>query len=332
MFNRRTHEIKPLMKNLDKTSEEYKDLDTEQAAIKLSLNGGIFGKLGSVYSWQYDPLQKYRITINCQLKLLELTESLYINGAIIHSANTDGVVIEYSPDIKDKIDKVHKDWEDKYNYILEDTNYNRIFFSTVNDYLAEIINNKGEIIKYKYKGDFEIDKDWHKNHSNRIVSIAIARKCLFDISPEETIRNHMYVTEYEDIGVKAYGIYDFCASVRARGDAKYQTRQWSKGEYIINALPKTNRYFISNTGVELLKVLPPNMNAKDNIAEHRKKYPNQLDLFMFDDDVIVHEDRISQVEAGQKVTMFNRYYEDDYNLNIRYYINECNKILNEKVK
>src|SRR5690606_29881035 len=65
MFNRRTYEIKPVLDKLKKEGKKntdiYKELDTEQASIKLSLNGGIFGKLGSIYSWQYDPIQKYKI-------------------------------------------------------------------------------------------------------------------------------------------------------------------------------------------------------------------------------------------------------------------------------
>lgn len=39
-YDRRTFEIKPLMKSLDKSSKEYIELDAEQASIKLSLNGG----------------------------------------------------------------------------------------------------------------------------------------------------------------------------------------------------------------------------------------------------------------------------------------------------
>jgi len=296
----------------------------ENYGMKIALNSA-YGKSNDVYSFLYDPKFTMFITVNGQLLLSLLTENILLGTkAELLQANTDGISIKVPRTEYNAVKQLMKKWEELTSLELEEVEYKAMFISNVNNYIAVTTDGKA-----KYKGFYEIDKQYHKNHSNRIVSIAIARKCLFDISPEETITNHMHVTEYEDINVKAYGIYDFCASVRARGDAKYKTRHWTQGEYVINDLPKTNRYFVANQGVELLKVLPPNMNAKDCIAEHREKYPNQLDLFMFDEDVIVRKERVSQVEAGQKVNMFNRYYEDDYDLNIKYYIQEANKILNK---
>jgi hypothetical protein len=310
--------------NMFETRKTFAKNTPENYGMKIALNSA-YGKSNDVYSFLYDPKFTMFITVNGQLLLSMLTENILLGTkAELLQANTDGISIKVPRTEYDTVKQLMKQWEELTSLQLEEVEYKAMFISNVNNYIAVTVDGKA-----KYKGSYEIDKQYHKDHSNRIVSIAIARKCLFDISPEETIKNHMYMTEYEDIGVKAYGIYDFCASVRARGDAKYQTRMWSKGQYVIIDLPKTNRYFVSNNGVELLKVLPPNMNAKDNIAEHREKYPNQLDLFMFDDDVIERKERVSQVEAGQKITMFNRYYKDDYDLNIRYYINECNKILNK---
>lgn len=237
MFNRRTNEIKPLMKTLDKSSKEYKELDTEQAGIKLSLNGGIFGKLGSEYSWQYDPLQKYKITINCELKLLMLIEKFNLNNITIHSANTDGVVIEYSQKQKELVSKIHKWWENKFNYVLEDTYYNQIIFSSVNDYIAEIIDPiTGSISKIKYKGDFEIDKEWHKNNSQRIVPIALSKYFLEGIPVKETIMNHN-------------DIYDFCIGRKARGSKYWITTR----EEPIEIKDKVIRYYISNNQQKLFK-------------------------------------------------------------------------------
>jgi hypothetical protein len=45
----------------------------------------------------------------------------------------------------------------------------------------------------------------------------------------------------------------------------------------------------------------------------------------------VHNDgRESNIEAGWLITVFNKYLQKsmkDYNINYRYYINECNKII-----
>ena len=263
-----------------------------------------------------------------QLSLIMLCERMHLIGVQLISANTDGIVIQYHKDQKDAVNKVHKEWEEITGYILEDTDYERIFFSNVNNYLAEIIDSNGDIVKHKYKGTYEIDKDWHKDHSNRIVSIAVARACLFEIPPEDTIRNHMNIDHYDDIGVDAHGIYDFCSSVRARGDAKYETQQLIGNELINTSLPKTNRYFVSNNGVYLKKILPP-LEGKDPIENYRKNNPQQLDLFHFTDDVVIEKPRESFIEANYQVTIFNRAFNGPFDINEKYYINECNKILDK---
>lgn len=113
----------------------------------------------------------------------------------------------------------------------------------------------------KLKGCFEIDKDPHKNHSQRVVAIAAVRELLYDIPHKETIKNHMSVTEYPELltkqsgfkdlqPIKAYGLYDFCKEVRAKGQGKkgksklYLDTIGQKREKI----QKVNRYYLSPDG------------------------------------------------------------------------------------
>lgn len=238
-FTKRNTVLKPKMATLEYKSKEYNDLDDEQAVIKLSLNGGAFGGLGSKYSWQYDPLQKYRITINCQLKLLMLIEALDLAGIAIHSANTDGVVIEYYKDTKPTVDKIHKEWEDKFGYILEETFYKQVIFSTVNDYIAEITNEDySETLKLKFKGDFEVDKDYHKNNSQRIVPYAIKEYFINGTPIVDTITNHK-------------DIFDFCIGRKSTKKYKYSM---IKGDDRIDIPDKVVRYYIAANGYKMFKI------------------------------------------------------------------------------
>lgn len=92
-------------------------------------------------------------------------------------------------------------------------------------------------------------------------------------------------------------------------------------------LARMNRYYVSNEGSELIKKLPP---LEKNYMVATDKFPdNQMNIFDIVDDVRVEpEDRESNIEAGWKCTLFNKYNEDKYDINYNYYVLECEKIIN----
>src|SRR5690606_25857146 len=144
LFDERVLEMKPKMKTLDINSAEYKFLDAKQEAYKLGMNGGGYGKTGSSYSWQYDPLVMLKVTFRGQLSLLMLIEMYYLEDIEVISANTDGIVIHYPEEKSDIVLKIHKEWESITEYMLEDTCYKQIVFNSVNSYMAEIIDEKSK--------------------------------------------------------------------------------------------------------------------------------------------------------------------------------------------
>ena len=316
-FDRRNVVLKPLMSKLKKegkkNDQEYIDADTEQAVIKLSLNGGAFGKLGSEYSWQYDPLQKYKITINCELKLLILIEEFDLAGIQIHSANTDGVVIEYREDQEEIVQKIHDDWEERFGYILEDTNYNKIVFNSVNDYIAEIIDPKTKERQYlKFKGDFEIDKDWHKNNSQRIVPIALKEYFINGVPIKDTIRNIGFKFENTEGKSEQTSIYDYCIGVKK---AKGQTYHWVKQGETVEINDKVIRYYIDNSNNKLFK---------EYVEKKRKAKGNEITLF----EVTADGKKLEAVSKGFNAQLFMDYEDkEDFNLNYSYYEQECMKII-----
>lgn len=325
LFEERSYKLKPELKKLQKSDKKYSYINSKQNAYKLGMNGGGYGKTGDKYSWQYDPMVIMKTTFKGQLSLIMLIEMLYNGGCEIISANTDGVVVKYKKSIKEKIDKIHKDWEKITKYILENTRYNRIIFRDVNNYIADICDENGKHIKYKQKGTYEIDRDYHKNHSKRIVAIAAFNKFIHNIEPEITIKNHLNNKDYPFC--KNYGIYDFCLGAKMKGQNKLFARTYKLTGISEQLLDKMTRYYVSNEGYELIKKLPP---LKKNYQTETDKAPsNQINIFDEIKDVKIEpKDRETNIEAGWKCTIFNKYKDSPYDINYDYYIQEANKIIN----
>ena len=271
-------------------------------ALKLSLNGGSFGKTNEEYNWQYDPRVTYSVTIGSQIDLLMLIESLEVGGFHVISANTDGVVCLIDKTKIDKYYEICKEWE---NIVgnetlgqLEYVQYRLLAQSSVNDYIA--IKDNNEI---KTKGDFVSEFELHKNKSARIVPLALQAYFKDGANIEEFIKN-------------GKNIFDYCLGTKSHFGAKFVSYNQKSGEEV--KLQKVNRYYISTDGTNLLKRLKP---------LEGKKGTKQLDIF----GVINDGTRQSEVEAGWLTTIYNKHIENneikDYNIDYSFYINKANKII-----
>ena len=234
MFNKRL-ELKPLAK-------KDKKIAGIVGALKLAVNS-VYGKSSDMLSWLYDRQLTMFTTITGELSLLMLIEAYELAGINVISANTDGVTILVKNTSFDTMTAINKWWMDVTQYELERTDYQKIIFSTVNDYLA--IKTNGEI---KKKGDFLTDFELHKNKSARIVPIALERYFVNDIPVADTIHNHT-------------NIYDFCLRQKASKDFHYEGVANGK-KTVYN---KLIRYYVSNKGEKLLKVKNP--ECQSNAAD-----------------------------------------------------------------
>lgn len=297
-YDYRLNVLKPQLKELEYKSDQWNKVNDEQAVYKLAMNGGGFGKLGSAYSWQYDPLAKYRVTMGCELSLLMLIEAFLMRGIEVVSVNTDGVVIHYANEKQPVVDKIHKWWEEKTQMLLEDTHYNNLVFSSVNDYIAVIVDPKTDkVSKIKYKGDFEIDKEHHKNNSQRIVPIALKEYFVNNVSPKDVIGHLGY--KFENGGKEEMvTIYDYCIGRKKTSSCDYWLVQAGKAHKLDD---KVVRYYIAKTKDTLLK----------------KYTKGKL------------EGRYTKINAGFNVKMFMEYFgSHDYKVDKNYYFNEVRKVIN----
>lgn len=305
-YDYRTGILKPQLKKLKYGSDEYNLINSEQEAYKLSLNGGGFGKLGSSFSWQFDPLAKYKTTIGGELKMLMLIEDFFLAGFDIISVNTDGVVIMYPKEKQNEVDKIHKEWEKLTTYILEDTFYKQIIFSSVNDYIAEIIDIKtGDTIKLKFKGDFEIDPEPHKNNSQRIVPIALKEYFINGVEPRDIISNLGYKFKNSKNKDEETSIYDYCIGKKRDKNQLYHYVEKNKTTEIND---KVIRYYIVDSNKSQNKLFKEYLSGKRADKANGKA--------------------LESMNKGFNHMLFMDYEDkDDYMINYIYYIQECIKII-----
>jgi len=258
---------------------------------KLAMNGGGFGKTNEINSWQYDPFVTFSVTLDNQFLLLMLAEKAFLNGINVISLNTDGIVCFLKKDQLEIYNSICKEWMKITEFILEDTYYTKYIRSSGNDYIAETIN--GEI---KYKGDYEIDKELHKNKSSRIIPIALKEYFINNKPIEDTIRNHK-------------NIFDFCIGMRAKQDAHFELRKIVSGKLVKEKLQKTIRYFISNSGCNIYKIYSDGRVSSLNVNPIKGKSWYKTLLNKYD----------------QNTNYIN-------NVNFNYYIYETKKIIQQVEK
>ena len=233
MFDKRL-ELKPLAK-------KDKRIKGIVGALKLAVNS-VYGKSSDMQNWIYDRQLTMFTTITGELSLMMLIEKYETNDIHVISANTDGVTIKIKKDLIPLMHEINEWWSDLTQYELERTDYSKIIFSTVNDYLA--IKTDGEI---KKKGDFLTDFELHKNKSARIVPIALEHYFVSGIPVDETIRNHS-------------NLYDFCLRQKATRSFHYEGTNRLTGE--VTVYDKLIRYYISTDGEKILKVKNPECQTR----------------------------------------------------------------------
>jgi len=181
------------------------------------------------------------VTVNNQLFLLMLAEKYLNSGIEVISTNTDGCVAKYRPDQRELIYSIDRKWEKLTGHTLEYAEYSKFIQTSVNDYIS--LKTNGEL---KHKGDFEIDKELHKDTSMRIVSLAVQEYFINNIPIVDTITNHT-------------DIFDFCLAVRMTKDWVASYKYIENQDIISKDLSKTVRYYASKRGGLLFKT-----HIKDN--------------------------------------------------------------------
>lgn len=194
-------------------------------------------KSNDKFSFLYDPLYTMKTTLNGQFMLAMLCEQLVnkLEDITILQVNTDGITVKIRKSDINLYYEICKSWESYTKLTLEYVEYSKMIIRDVNNYIA--VTTKGKV---KYKGAFEIDKDFHKDNSFKIIPIALSEYFVNNIPIEETILKHT-------------NIYNFCGRQKFKGQDYGTTSTIINNNIVIDKQQKVTRYYISNKGSSFIK-------------------------------------------------------------------------------
>ncbi len=225
--------------------EVYRDLRTqrlgyakntaENAMLKLALNG-TYGKSNDQFSIFYDPKFTMTITLSGQMVISLLAEWLLtVEGVRIIQVNTDGITVYMPRSAKARVDEICKAWEQGTRLQLEYVEYQKMVVRDVNNYLAHKMN--GEV---KRKGAYEYDIEWHQDGSMLVVP-AVAEQVLIHGAPlRETL-------------IQWSNKLDFMGRIRVPRNSRLELHI----DGAVVPLENTQRYYVSTSGGQMVKVMPP---------------------------------------------------------------------------
>ncbi len=200
-------------------------------ALKIAVNS-VFGKLGYEYFWLYDPRAFLAVTINGQLLLLSLIESLERAGIRVLSANTDGILSSIPLELESAYNAICRAWEERTGFSLEYTDYSRYIQKDVNNYLG--ISESGKV---KAKGIFIENRPLSDSYRAPVIARAIRAWFLEGTPPEDTLS-----AESSIMG------FSYVFKPGEKFSMVYETAEGEKPS------PRVNRYYIGKRGGRLVKL------------------------------------------------------------------------------
>jgi hypothetical protein len=230
-----------IYKHLYEQRKTYPKGSAENAMLKLALNG-VYGDSNSAFSVFYDPLFTMSITLNGQLLLCKLAESLMqIDGLQLIQVNTDGLTVRIPRVNKHSVDVVRALWEEMTKLELEEALYKSMMIRDVNNYIAVYENDK-----VKRKGAYEYNIGWHQNAGGLVIP-KVAEKVLIEGAPiRETVE------QWPEI-------MDFMLRTKVPRSSYLAIEH----DGVPSQLQNITRYYIAQGGGRLFKWMPPTKTKPD---------------------------------------------------------------------
>ena len=244
----------------------------ENAMLKLALNG-VYGDSNNKYSPFYDPQYTMTITINGQLMLCMLAEKLMgIDQLRLLQINTDGLTVKVPRSKIDEVESINREWERITKLDLERADYSRMFIRDVNNYVAEYTDGK-----LKRKGKYEYELEWHQNHSSLVVQKAVEANLIHGQDIRDFIDNHD-------------NVFDFMLRVKVpRG---------SRLMFGDQQIQNTTRYYISDSGKNFTKIMPPLKRKPEQGERHFRINAGWKGVPVNDMRIIDHRDILIDIDTN----------------------------------
>lgn len=250
IFVKLIHWLKETRINAKHSEEEFIDgipKDILAQVLKIVINS-IYGKLGYEEGDICDRLAVLKVTINGQLMIMMLCESLELAGIEIISANTDGIVVKLYKKDKEVFERISTEWKQLTKLDADSEEYKCYINRDINNYLIEEINGK-----ISYKGalnPFMYAVDLQKGYDMPIVAQAVVNYFLYNKPILETL--------YE-----ANNILDFCKTQNI--GKQFHTEYYPFGSLESIKIQRNIRFYVSNKGGSVFKV-NNNTNSKNNLC------------------------------------------------------------------
>lgn len=308
---------------------KHKKGTVENASFKLAANG-TYGNSNNKFSVFYDPKYTMTITINGQLMLCMLAESLLsVPSVQLVQINTDGVTYMIDADQLERAKEIEKQWEAYTCLVLEDNYYSDMWIRDVNNYVARDIKGKvkqkgaywhPDTMNYAESISENSPPAWHKDLSALIIMKAAVIAMTQGIPPEVYIRMHT-------------NPFDFM--LRAKVDRSSNLMLGDR------ELQRTSRYYVALQGDSLVKISPPAKGAQ--IGDYRRRNgisdvewtrvlaeiaPGTWDERIHTKNRSKYETREMSIQAGFKCAECNDSSNFQFdNVNYDWYIQEANKLI-----
>ena len=160
-----------------KQMKDYTVADT----LKIVVNS-VYGLLKYQFGWFFDPKALYSVTLNGQLFILMIIESLENRGIPVVYANTDGWMAKCPVNKIEEMKTLMSKWSGYFDIPLEDEPIDKMLLRDVNNY--SLITTNGT---FKQKGEFIIKPKLGKSYNAPIIALAIHEWFYNNVKLEETI-------------------------------------------------------------------------------------------------------------------------------------------------
>ena len=237
VFVKLIHWLKETRVTAKHSKEDYIDgipKDVLAQVLKIVINS-IYGKLGFEKGDICDRLAVLKVTINGQLMIMMLCESLELAGIEVVSANTDGIVVKLHKKNKAKFEEIADEWKRLTKLDADSEEYRCYINRDINNYVIEELNGK-----VSYKGALHPTMyavDLQKGYDMPIVAQAVVDYFLNDKPILETL--------YE-----CKNILDFCKTQNVGRQFHVEFTVGTKREI----LQKNVRFYVTNKGGVIEKV------------------------------------------------------------------------------
>ena len=167
------------------------------SALKYVINS-LYGQLGNSRSGLFSPFDALRVVLTGQLHLLQLMDGILSAGGELISANTDGIVVR-----GDWAD-VATTWESRTGLTLERTPYQRLWRTSVNDYIATKPDGTLAKAKGRFGGGDEDDQE--RRSAAPIIARAVGELLLHQCPLARTIHSCEDISAFT-LWRRANGLY-----------------------------------------------------------------------------------------------------------------------------